>query len=719
MKLKLDRMSIGSRLALGFGVVGALLAVAVAMAGLVIDRIDSRAREIVATRLPATEQSLIMAAHFTASTSAVYRYVLTRNPQDLAILAGEWSGIVEAGGKVDAVSDSFTPKTRAAWKSLMSEFDRIYRVEYDLVAEADRLASGPIQTDAALTAGLADLEQRIGSIQTGLRGQKDEHGVRRGGLSGNQATALTENAAQIQAGLAQIGRGLWALCAVSLAVSALIAWATSLSIVTPILRITETMELLAKGRLDLEIPATARRDEVGSMAASVEVFRQNAVALHHSAYYDSLTGLPNRAKLAEEIETRRALQHTVPDFRFAILLLDIDNFRMINTSLDHRRGDELLISLARRLDEFSAHGGTVARFGGDKFVVVVQGAGNYDFAERAAKRLLDLVALPIMIAGSPIAVRASVGIVYCEDMAPEVVDMLRDADTALYQAKSAGGSRQIRFERSMYDAAAQRLQIEIELQTAIERGEFELFYQPIVHLSDRRLAGFEALIRWRHPTKGLVSPGLFIPVAEQTGQIIDIGRWALIRAVEQLAELRSHSAEAHSDLFCTVNVSARQLADDPEFLELARRLMDGGLVAPGSLKLELTESLMVQSPELAAQALTKMVEFGLKLAIDDFGTGYSSLSHLHRFPFHTLKIDRSFVMRLGEDDRSTAVVEAISDLAHTFGMDVVAEGIERAVERALLIDIGCEYGQGYLFGRPMPFNEAAGLLRQSELEAST
>jgi len=708
----MDRLLIGARLALGFGIVGALLAVAVAGAGLLIGQIDGQASQIVATRLPASEQSLVMAAHFTASTSVVYRYVMTRNPVELQILAGEWSGIVEAGDKVDAVSASFTPATRAAWKQLMARFDQIYHIEYDLIAEADRLPAGTTQPGPALTAALVDLEQRIDTIQTGLRGRKDEHGVRRGGLSGDQAAALTADTVRIQSGLMMLSRGFWALCAISLMLSTLIAWATSRSIVAPIQHITETMRLLAKGRLDLVIPAATRRDEVGSMAASVEVFRQNAVALHHSAYYDALTGLPNRRRLADEIEARLAARRADPDFRFAALLLDLDNFRTINDSLDHRRGDELLVAVAIRLREFERAGGMIARFGGDEFAVVLQGTGDYDFAERASARILKLIAEPIVIAGRKISMKASIGAVYCVDMASQVEDILRDADVAMYQAKSAGGDRQVRFERSMHEVAARRLHVELDLRAAIEHQEFELFYQPIVRLNDGHVAGFEALIRWRHPQKGLVSPALFIPVAEDTGQIVEIGRWALLRAVEQLAQLRA-GAPDHPDLFCTVNVSARQLGDDARFLELTRDLMAGGTVAPGSLKLELTESLMVQSPELAAQALTQMVALGLKLAIDDFGTGYSSLSHLHRFPFHTLKIDRSFVMRLGEDDRSSAVVRAISDLAHTFGMDVVAEGIEREIECTHLREIGCEYGQGYLFARPMPFEEAVSLLKNS------
>jgi len=716
MTLGMDRLPIGARLALGFGIVGALLAVAVVGGGLLIGKIDGRARQIVATRLPASEQSLMMAAHFTASTSAVYRYVMTRNPADLQILAGEWSGIVEAGDKVDAVSGSFSRSTRAAWKKLMGRFEKIYRIEYDLIAEADRLPAGTTPPGPALTAALADLEERIDAIQTGLSGREDEHGVRRGGLSGDQTSALTADTVGIQAGLMMLSHGFWALCALSLAISALIVWATSRSIVTPIRHITETMRLLARGRLDLVIPAATRRDEVGSMAASVEIFRQNAVALHHSAYFDGLTGLPNRRRLADEIQTRLAVRRADPDFRFAVLLLDLDNFRTINDSLDHRRGDELLVAVADRLRQFEAAGGMVARFGGDEFAVVLQGAGNYDFAERASVGMLMLIAQPIVIAGRQISIKASIGAVYCVDMASQVEDILRDADVAMYQAKSAGGDRQVQFERSMHEVAARRLQVELDLRAAIEHQEFELFYQPIVRLHDGLVAGFEALIRWRHPQKGLVSPALFIPVAEDTGQIVEIGRWALLRAVEQLAQLRA-GAPDHPNLFCTVNVSARQLGDDARFLELARDLMAGGTVAPGSLKLELTESLMVQSPELAAQALTQMVAFGLKLAIDDFGTGYSSLSHLHRFPFHTLKIDRSFVMRLGEDGRSSAVVRAISDLAHTFGMDVVAEGIEREIERSQLLEIGCEYGQGYLFGRPMPFDEAVAFLENSPRDA--
>jgi diguanylate cyclase (GGDEF)-like protein len=703
MRPAMDRLSIRVRLCLGFATIGALLALAVAVAGLVLDQIHERTHRIVANRLPATEQSLVMAAHFTASTSAVYRYMLTRNPQDLEVLKGEWSGIVEAGDKVQAVSVGFTPEARADWMALLSRFDQIYQVEYALIADADK-APASTPPDAALMARFADLEQRIDTIQTGLRGAKDEQGVRRGGLSGDQSVELTHDTEHIQHNLGVLGLGFWVLCAISLAISALIAWATSRSIVAPILRITETMRLLATGRLDLAIPGAARRDEVGSMAASVEIFRQNAVALHRGAFFDRLTGLPNRASLAKEVAERLERRRREPDFQFAVLLLDLDNFRTINDSLGHQHGNALLAVIAQRLRGF---GQAVARLGGDEFAVLLDHVDDYAAAEATASRLRDLIARPIVIAGRPIAAKASIGIVHGADMASHAEEILRDADVALYQAKSAGGSRSVGFQRSMYDAAARRLQIEIDLRTVIERDELELFYQPIVHLADGRVAGFEALIRWRHPSKGLVLPEQFIPVAEATGQIVEIGRWVLIRAVEQLAVLR---ASAANDLFCTVNVSARQLGDDADFLELARGLMDGGTVVPGSLKLELTESLMLEAPELAAAALAELVALGLKLAIDDFGTGYSSLSHLHRFPFHTLKIDRSFVMRLGEDERSGAVVRAISDLAHTFGMDVVAEGIERELERVHLIGIGCEYGQGYLFDRPMPFDDAMAFL---------
>jgi diguanylate cyclase (GGDEF)-like protein len=421
--------------------------------------------------------------------------------------------------------------------------------------------------------------------------------------------------------------------------------------------------------------------------------------LHYAATHDALTGLPNRVLFTEALEWAAQRQSRDRTHQFAVLFLDVDNFKIINDSLGHAVGDRLLIAVAERLQTIPRRIDHIARLGGDEFAVMAFEIENAEDAVQLARRFHQVFQLPFSIDGHVIFVTVSIGIAMGDNGHGPASDLLRDADTAMYHAKAMGPGRHAVFDYAMHTHSVDRLHVASDLRSAIEREELFLLYQPIVSLATGRIEGLEALVRWRHPTRGLISPWVFIPIAEEMGMILPLGRWVLRAACRQMREWRE-SVPEFAPLVMSVNLSARQFAQ-PGIVELVdQTLQDTGL-DPRCLKLEVTETAAMKDAEAAITVLTRLKGLGVRLSMDDFGTGYSSLSFLHRFPLDTLKIDRSFIQRIDDAGRNWEIVRTIGTLAENLGMDVVAEGVETAVQRAVLHRLGCQYGQGYFFSRPI------------------
>ncbi len=430
--------------------------------------------------------------------------------------------------------------------------------------------------------------------------------------------------------------------------------------------------------------------------------------LIHGSLHDALTGLPNRTLLIERLGRTLERVRRKPGTMCAVMVMDLDRFKTINDSLGHAHGDHMLVAFARRLLAFLPAGTTLARLSGDEFCILVDELKDFGHATTLAERMQEALSLGFDLDGQEIFAGASIGIAVGGAQTTSPEDLLREGDTAMHRAKSAGKGRYEMFDSSMHAKAVHRLTLETDLRRALERMEFRLNYQPIVSLTDSRLMGFEALIRWHHPKLGLVSPADFIPLAEDTGHIVPIGRWVLWQSCKQLAEWQ-RLFEGGKDLTMSVNLSGKQLQDMDIVRQIGAILQEAG-VAPASLKLEVTESAIMENPDKAAAILNQLRAMGIHLSLDDFGTGYSSLSYLHRFPFHNLKIDRSFVMKMEDGDKDAEIVKVINSLAKNLGMDVVAEGIETAEQWALLHQLSCQYGQGYYFSRPLEDTAARKLI---------
>jgi diguanylate cyclase (GGDEF)-like protein/PAS domain S-box-containing protein len=432
---------------------------------------------------------------------------------------------------------------------------------------------------------------------------------------------------------------------------------------------------------------------------------------------DPLTGLPNRLLFIDRVG--RLIKHTRrrKDQLFAVLFLDLDGFKMINDSMGHLIGDQLLLGVANRLEkclrstDTVARLGetfTVARLGGDEFTVLLDDIKDPSDAKRAAERMMKALASPFILGGKEVFTSVSIGIALSSSAYEQPEDILRDADTAMYRAKSLGKARYEVFDADMRASVMARLQLETDLRHALERGEFCNFYQPIVALVSGEIAGFEALLRWQHPTRGLLGPHEFIPVAEETGLIRELGWWNLREACRQISEWRAALA-AHPHLTISVNLSAKQFLQ-PNLVEDIRKLLGELSLPPEALKLEITESTVMADPSAAVEMLQQIKSLGIHLAIDDFGTGYSSLSYLHRFPLDTLKIDRSFISGMGDDGEGMEIARTILPMANNLRLDVVAEGVETIQQVALLKKLHCKYGQGYYFSRPLSAEGTAALL---------
>lgn len=476
-------------------------------------------------------------------------------------------------------------------------------------------------------------------------------------------------------------------------------------------------ELAERGRAELEREraelAERHIEELSRHIAEQDriskALEENKEHFRHAAFHDALTGLPNRPLLLDHLKLAIERSKRQQDHLFAVLFIDLDRFKNINDSLGHNTGDQLLIALSSRLGACLRPSDTIARLGGDEFAILLDGLEDWSVATGVAERIQEELLKPFSLNGHEVYTTASIGIRLSIDGREDAENMLRDADTAMYRAKDTGKARHELFHSAMHTRAVALLKLENDLRRAIERQEFCVHYQPIVALGTEMLSGFEALVRWNHPERGLVQPDEFISLAEETGLITEIGAWVLREACTQLRTWQS--AAGRDALTMSVNLSGKQLTQT-DLIHQIQSILTESEIDPNSLRLEITESAVMENAELARNTLLQLRKLGVQLSIDDFGTGYSSLSYLHRFPVNNLKIDRSFIGRMAAGDENSEIVKTICTLASNLGMEVVAEGVETREHLDLLRSLECEYGQGFYFSRPVPADDATAMVME-------
>lgn len=455
-------------------------------------------------------------------------------------------------------------------------------------------------------------------------------------------------------------------------------------------------DYVLKERLSRLVPAVRRALREADERAKR---KRTEEQLEYNAFHDALTNLPNRALFLDRLGQSIKVAKRRGDYLFAVLLLDLDRFKIINDALGHMIGDQLLIAVARKLEACLRSGDTVARFGGDEFTILLGDIKDVADAIRVANRIREELRLPFKLDEYEVFTTASIGIALSATGYDRPEDLLRDADTAMYCAKKLGSGCFEVFDKSMYDRAVASLELDNDLRQAIERKEFQIHYQPIVSLKTSRIIGFEALLRWQHPQRGLVFPEEFLPAAEETGLIVPIGQWVLREACRQTRAWQAQFPQNPS-LSISVNLSVKQFMQPNLVEQIGHVLRETGFDAC-SLKLEILENVIIEDDKSVTDILLQLRALGLQLCIDDFGKGYSSLSYLYRFPFDTLKIDRSLVSGTGVDDKSSKIVQTIITLAYNLGMNVTAEGVETAEHLAQLRALKCEHAQGYYFSKPI------------------
>jgi diguanylate cyclase (GGDEF)-like protein len=489
------------------------------------------------------------------------------------------------------------------------------------------------------------------------------------------------------------------------------------SITRPIEALVQATRAIAGGELGFTVPV-AERNEFGELAAHFNAMsarlrdgyaalqaeieeRKNAEArLLHDAFHDALTSLPNRALLLDRLKHVIETGRRHPDQRFAVLFLDLDRFKVINDTLGHMVGDHLLAGVGQRIEACLRPGDTVARLGGDEFGVLLEEILVPEDAILVADRILSALSRSVLVDGHDIFVTTSIGIALRRDEHERPEQLLRDADIAMYQAKQKGKNCAVVFDAAMHGDVVDRLELEADLRRAVERcDEFLLYYQPIFALRNRQLVGLEALLRWRHPRRGLLDAASFIPLAEESGTIVPIGAWAIREACAQAREWKER-IPALGELTMSVNVSGRQFRQ-PDVVEAIQRIVRQESIDPRRLAVEITESVIMDDVAASTAKLAQLRDLGIQIHVDDFGTGYSSLSYLHRFPITAVKIDRSFVTGLPAHAESEEVIKAIVSIADSLGFDVIAEGVEGEAHVERLVALRCRLAQGFFLSRPM------------------
>ncbi len=438
-----------------------------------------------------------------------------------------------------------------------------------------------------------------------------------------------------------------------------------------------------------------------------DALRISKEAFQHSAMHDTLTNLANRANFAGVL--RDLIDKSDPSAPFFVLFLDICRFKNINDSLGHTVGDKVLIIVAKRLLRLLYEHDVVARLGGDEFAIVLKDLSSVEDAEKIARKIHQKISEPFSLSGNNIFVELNIGIARFEREYTNPEEILRDADIAMHHAKETGAGAAI-FDTTLRARFLDRIKLESDLRFALERNELSMHYQPLISLKDGEIIGFEALLRWQHATRGFISPADFIPIAEDSGLIIPITTWILDQTCAQIASWRALSPN-YAEMIISVNISGKHLVHE-SLIDDVQRSLDSVSLPPTALKLEITESAAMENAERTIEILNRLKALGVMLSIDDFGTGYSSLSHLHRLPFDTLKIDRSFVYSVGENGENSEILQTIISLAKNLKMRVIAEGIETETQLALLQNLGCDFGQGYLMSKPLPVDAMEKLLYQ-------
>jgi diguanylate cyclase (GGDEF)-like protein len=472
---------------------------------------------------------------------------------------------------------------------------------------------------------------------------------------------------------------------------------------------------LEQARAELEQRVEQRTEELRQtntqLKAEIEERKRAEEQLTHDALHDSLTDLPNRALFLDRLHRAIELAKRYEYYRFSVFFLDFDYFKVINDSLGHTIGDQLLVGIAHRLRMCVGTRDTVARFGGDEFVMLLEDTTEIDSATSRAQQIQEALKKPFYLEGHQVFVTASIGIVSEARAYERAEEALRDADIAMYHAKAQGKARYEVFNLNLREQAMTRLALESELREALERQELELYYQPILSLSSSHIAGFEALLRWHHPRRGLLGPGEFIPIAEETGLMMPMGQWVLATACRQLQAWHARfPSKPH--LTMSVNISVRQFAE-PNLAEQVEQILQAVGLDGQHLKLEITESAYLDRSEPVMTTFNSLRRMGIQFHVDDFGTGYSSLSYLQDFPIQSIKIDRAFVNRMGESNNQTDIVRAIITMAHDLGMEAIAEGVETLEQLNELKQLGCDYVQGFFLSKPINATKIEALLKES------